>query len=144
MSGIVHLRIVVTIFVVGGIVSVLPYALSLFMDGVRTSAFNLGGGIGGAAIAVLFSRGSHIARYLMITYSVFGLLICGLLLFLFAGNREWTVIAGVVGALCGYCLWVSMFSKDVRAELSHRREVNMKRESDERRKFYEQLGEKSE
>jgi hypothetical protein len=45
---------------------------------------------------------------------------------------------------CGYCLWVSMFSKDVRAELSRRREANMKHESDESRKFYEQLGEKSE
>jgi hypothetical protein len=144
VSGIVHLRIVVTIFVIGGILSILPFALSLFMDGVHTSAFNLAGGVGSAAIAVLFSRGSHIARYLMITYSIFGLLICGFLLFLLAGNRELTVIVGVAGALCGYCLWVSMFSKDVRAELSRRREVNMKRESDERRKFYEQLGEKSE
>jgi hypothetical protein len=41
MSGIVHLRILVTIFVVGGIVSLLPFALSLFMDGVRTSVSQL-------------------------------------------------------------------------------------------------------
>jgi hypothetical protein len=37
-----------------------------------------------------------------------------------------------------------MFSKDVRVELARRREANMKHESDERRKFYGQLGEKSE
>jgi hypothetical protein len=80
----------------------------------------------------------------MIIYSIFGLLLCGLLLFLLGGNLEWAVLFGVTGAVCGYCLWVSMFSKDVRAELSRRREANMKHESDERRKFYEQLGEKPE
>jgi hypothetical protein len=144
MSGIVHLRIVVTIFVVSGIVSVLPFALSLLMDGVHTSVPSLVGGIGSIAIAIWFSRGSNIARYIMIVYSIFGLLLCGLLLFLLGGNLEWAVLFGVTGALCGYCLWVSMFSKDVRAELSRRREANMKQESDERRKFYEQLGEKSE
>jgi hypothetical protein len=144
MSGIVHLRIVVTIFVVGGIVSLLPFALSFFMDGVHTSVSQLAGGIGGMAIAIWFSRGSHIARYIMIIYSIFGLLICGLLLFLLAGHLELAAIVGVTGAFCGYCLWVSMFSKDVRAELSRRREANMKHESDERRKFYQQLGEKSE
>jgi hypothetical protein len=52
MSGIVHLRIVVTIFVVGGIVSLLPFALSFFMDGVHTSVSQLAGGIGGMAIAI--------------------------------------------------------------------------------------------
>jgi hypothetical protein len=80
----------------------------------------------------------------MIIYSIFGLLICGLLLFLLAGHLELAAIVGVTGAFCGYCLWVSMFSKNVRAELARRREANMKHESDERRKFYEQLGEKSE
>jgi hypothetical protein len=75
---------------------------------------------------------------------IFGLLLCGLLLFLLDGNLEWAVLFGVTGAFCGYCLWVSMFSKDVRAELSRRREANMKQESDERRRFYEQLGEKPE
>jgi hypothetical protein len=67
-----------------------------------------------------------------------------LLLFLVAGQLELVAIVGVTGAFCGYCLWVSMFSKDVRAELARRRDANMKHESDERRKFYEQLGEKSE
>jgi hypothetical protein len=144
MSGVVHLRIVVTLFVAGGIVSVLPFALSLFMDGVHTSVPSLLGGVGTAAIAILFSRGSNIARYLMIIYSIFGLLLCILLLFLLGGCLEWAVLFGVTGAFCAYCLWVSMFSKDVRAELSRRREANKKRESDERRQFYEELGEKSE
>jgi hypothetical protein len=70
MSGIVHLRVVVIIFVVGGIVSLLPFALSFFMDGVHTSVSQLVGGIGGVAIAIWFSRGSHIARYIMITLRI--------------------------------------------------------------------------
>ncbi len=144
MSGIVHLRIVVTIFVIGGIVSLLPFALSLFMDGVNTSVSQLVGGIGGMAVAIWFSRGSHIARYIMIIYSIIGLLLCGLVLFLLAGYLEWVALFGVTAIFCGYCLWVSAFSKSVRAELSRRREANMKHESDERRRFYEQLGEKSE
>jgi hypothetical protein len=144
MSGAVHLRIVVTIFVVGGIVSLLPFALSLFMDGVHTSAYSLFGSIGSAAIAILFSRGSNIARSLMNIYSIIGVLVCGLLLFLLAGNYGLSAVVAVTGAFSGYCLWVSMFSKDVRAELSRRREAHMKRKSDERRQFYEQLGEKSE
>jgi hypothetical protein len=135
---------VVTFFVISGIVSLLPFALSLFMDGVDTSASSLVGGIGGMAIAIWFSRGSHIARYIMIIYSIFGLLLCGLLLILLAGHLELAALLGVAAVFCGYCLWVSAFSKGVRAELSRRREANMKHESDERRKFYEQLGEKSE
>jgi hypothetical protein len=145
MSGVVHLRIVVTIFVVGGIVSLVPFALSFFVDGVHTSASNLLGGIGSAAIAILFSRGSNIARHLMIIYSIFGLLLWGLsLLFLLTGNYGLSAVVAVAGAFSGYCLWVSAFSKGVRAELARRREANMMRKSDERRKFYEQLGEKSE
>jgi hypothetical protein len=44
----------------------------------------------------------------------------------------------------GYCLWVLALSRAARVELARRRDINKQRESDERRKFYEQLGEKSE
>lgn len=115
------------------------------MDGVNTSVSQLVGGIGGMAVAIWFSRGSHIARHLMMIYSIFGLLLCGLsLLFLLTGNYGLSAVVAVAGAFSGYCLWVSAFSKGVRAELAHRREANMMRKSGERRRFYEQLGEKSE
>jgi hypothetical protein len=91
-----------------GKVSLLPFALSLFMDGVHTFMSSLVGGLGGIAIAIWFSRGSHIARYIMIIYLIFGLLFCGLALFLLAGHLEWAILIGVIGAFCGYCLWVSM------------------------------------
>ena len=100
MSG-VHLRIVVTIFVAGGIVSVLPFALSLFVEGVHSSAYNVFGSVGSAAIAILFSRGSNIARSLMNIYSIFGVLVCGLLLLLFllAGNFGLSIVVAVTGRL---------------------------------------------
>ena len=145
MAGIVHLRIVVAIFVIGGIVSLLPYGLSFLVDGMHTSPFGLISAIGSIAIGVWLSRGSEIARYILIVISIFGLLLCGLVVFLVAGsNGPLGAALGLSCVLTGYCLWVLMFSKDVRTELARRRDANAKQESDERRRFYEQLGEKSE
>jgi hypothetical protein len=39
MAGIVHLRIVIAVFLVGGIAALMPYALSLFSEDVTPSPF---------------------------------------------------------------------------------------------------------
>jgi hypothetical protein len=145
MTGTTHLRIVTTIFIVSGIFILLPYVMSLFLDGLHTPPIGLIGGIGSIAVAVWFSRGSNIARYLLIVSSILGLLICLFLLFVgVAEDGPTGAVIGVTAALSAYCLWVLMFSKDVRAEFARRREANKIQDLEERRKFYEQLGEKVE
>jgi hypothetical protein len=129
MSGVVHLRIVVTIFVVGGVLALLPYALSLFLDDISLFPFGWAGGFGSIALAAWLSRGSDIARILLIVISVFGILIYGYL-FAAALRASGTVAAilGIVVVLSVYCLWALAFSQAVRAELA-RRETNTKQAS---------------
>jgi ABC-type cobalamin transport system permease subunit len=127
VSGVVHLRIVVALFIVGGIIALMPYALSLFLDDVQPSPFGWAGGVGSIALAAWLSRGSNIARNLLIVFSVLGLLFYGMLLLTIMRN-SWSTAAilGIFGILSGYCLWALAFSKDVRAELARRRDANMK------------------
>jgi hypothetical protein len=66
MIGIVHLRVVVTIFCVWGILSCLPYALSFLVDDEQAFPFSWVSGVACIAFSVWFSRGSNIARYLLI------------------------------------------------------------------------------
>jgi hypothetical protein len=122
MYGIVHLRIVITLFVIGGIVALLPYMLFLFLDDINLSPFGWVGGIGSIVLAAWLSRGSNIARNLLIIASILGLLFYGTLLLTIL-KQSWSTAAvlGVFGVLCGYCLWALMFSKEVRAELARRR-----------------------
>jgi hypothetical protein len=122
MYGIVHLRIVITLFVIGGIVALLPYVLFLFLDDINLSPFGWAGGIGSIGLAAWLSRGSNTARNLLIIFSILGLLFYGTLLLTIL-KQSWSTAAvlGVFGVLCGYCLWALMFSKEVRAELARRR-----------------------
>jgi hypothetical protein len=127
VSGVVHLRIVVALFIVGGILALMPYALSLFLDDVQPSPFGWAGGVGSIALAAWLSRGSNIARNLLIVFSVLGLLFYGMLLLTIVRDSWSTAtILGIFGILSGYCLWALAFSKDVRAELARRRDANMK------------------
>jgi hypothetical protein len=124
MNGIVHLRIVITIFVVGGILALLPYALFLFLDGISVSPFGWVGGIGSIALAAWLSRGSNIARNLLVVFSILGLLFYGMLLFMtLRDNQSTAAFLGIFCTLSGYCLWALLFSKDVRAELARRRDA---------------------
>jgi hypothetical protein len=121
MSGTAHLRIIVALFVVGGIVALLPYALSLFMDGINLYPFGWVGGVASIALAAWLYRGSNIARNLLIVFSVLGLLFYGaLLIMIVRDSLQAAAVLGIFVVLSGYCLWALMFSKDVRAELARR------------------------
>jgi hypothetical protein len=121
MSGIAHLRIIVALFVVGGIVALSPYALSLFMDGINLYPFGWVGGVASIALAAWLYRGSNIARNLLIVFSVLGLLFYGALLIMIVRDSiEAAAVLGIFVVLSGYCLWALTFSKDVRAELARR------------------------
>jgi FtsH-binding integral membrane protein len=147
MTGIVHLRIVTTIFVFGGIVMLLPYALSFLVDGVRTPPIGLIGGAGNIAVGIWFSRGSQIARYLMIASSIICVLACVSFMAVMLAtddDRFTAALFGAAGAVGGYCIWALMFSKELRAELSRRGNAIRKTESEERQKFYDQVSERSE
>jgi hypothetical protein len=74
MTGIVHLRIVTSIFVFGGALAALPYTVSLFLDDPPPPLIGWIGGIGCIAFAAWFSRGSNIARYFLIIFSILGVL----------------------------------------------------------------------
>ena len=123
MTGIVHLRAVTTIFVLGGMLAALPYSLSLFLDDPPPPLIGWIGGIACIVFAVWVARGSNIARFFLIDFSILGLLAYGILIFV-VGEGTWLDIAamGFFGILSGYCLWVLMFSKKLLAELSRRRE----------------------
>jgi hypothetical protein len=129
MSGTVHLRIVVAVFVVGGIAALVPYGLALFSDDIDLFPFGWAGGIGSIALAVWLSRGSNIARVLLVVVSVFGVLIYGYL-FVMVLSHSWAAAAvlGAIVVLSGYSLWALAFSQTVRAELA-RRDVDAKQKS---------------
>src|SRR5271163_3935180 len=124
MTGIVHLRIVTTIFILGGILAALPYTLSLFLDDPLPPLIGWIGGIACIVFAAWFSRGSNIARYFLIVFSILGILAYGTMIFV-VREGTWldTATMGIFGILSGYCLWVLMFSKKLLAELSPRREA---------------------
>jgi hypothetical protein len=121
MSGTAHLRIVVAVFVVGGIAALVPYALALFSDDISLFPFGWAGGIGSIALAAWLSRGANIARVLLLVVSVFGVLIYG---YLFAISLRHSgaaaAVLGIIVVLSGYCLWALAFSQGVRAELARR------------------------
>jgi hypothetical protein len=145
MAGKTQVRAAMIIFVVAGIIVLLPYPLSFFLDGLRTSPAGLAGGLGTIAAAVWFARGSNIARYLLFISSVVGVLACGLMLVSWAEDNGGLInaILGITIFAFSYCLWVLMLSTQARLELSRRRDAIAKQESDKRRQFYERLGENS-
>jgi hypothetical protein len=69
MAGIVHVRIVIAVFLVGGIAALMPYALSLFSEDVKPFLFGWVGGLSSIALALWLSRRSNIARALLILFS---------------------------------------------------------------------------
>jgi hypothetical protein len=129
MAGIVHLRIVIALFLVGGVSALMPYALSLFSEDVEPYPFGWVGGISSIAVALWLSRGSNIARTLLIIFSCLGLVFYGYLV-LMAGTKSWQVTAfvGIFAVISGYCLWALAFSKDVRDELARRRDAILNQE----------------
>src|SRR5271156_287802 len=131
MSGIVHLRIVVILFIVGGIISLVPYVSSLFLDGVSVTPFGWVGGVASIAFATWLSRGSTIARVVLAFFSILGVLFYGMLMVM-SVRVSWptATVLSVFIIISGYCLWALMFSKDVRAELARRSGADMKQESE--------------
>ena len=79
--------------------------------------------VGGVLIplAVWLSRGSIIARNLLVVVSIIGVLFWSYLA-LAAMKHSWSIAAmiGLFAAVSAYCLWALMFSKEVRAELDRR------------------------
>ena len=143
MAGIVHLRIVIAVFLVGGIAALIPYALSLLSEDVKPFPFGWVGGLSSIALALWLSRGSNIARALLILFSCLGLAFYGYLA-LIVGSRSWTTAAfiGVFALISAYCLWALAFSQEVRAELTRRGDTNLDEEMDKRPELYNELGKK--
>jgi hypothetical protein len=121
MSGATHLRMVIALLVVGGISSLAPYVASLFFKDI--TPFSPFVWVGGVLIplAVWLSRGSIIARNLLVVVSMIGVLFWSYLA-LAAMKYDWSIAAmiGLFAAVSAYCLWALMFSKEVRAELDRR------------------------
>ena len=121
MSGAAHLRIVIALLVVGGISSLAPYVASLFVKDIAPfSPFSWAGGFL-IPLAAWLSRGSMIARNLLVVVSIIGVLFWSYLA-LAAMKYSWPIAAwiGIFAAVSAYCLWALTFSKDVRAELDRR------------------------
>ena len=122
MGGIVHLRVVMALFIIGRCLAILPYALSLAID---ESPSPLGAifGVVAIALAVWLSRGSTIARSLLIVLSIVGLVVYIVTFFLTVGESWLDAIPlAVYAVLSAYCLWVLTFSEELRAEIASRRE----------------------
>ena len=91
------------------------------MDDISVSPFGWVGGVGSIALAAWLSRGSNIARNLLIVLSILGLLFYGMLLLsILRDSRSTAAVLGIFCMLCGYCLWALLFSKGLRAELARR------------------------
>jgi hypothetical protein len=121
MSGAAHLRIVIALFVIGGILALAPYVASLFSEDITLYPFGWVGGLASIALAIWLSRGSNIARTLLAVFSVLGLLFYGGLLFsVLKYSLAIAAVLGVFALLSAYCLWALLLSKDVRAELVRR------------------------
>jgi hypothetical protein len=121
MSGAAHLRIVIALFVIGGILALAPYVASLFSEDVNLYPFGWVGGLASIGLAIWLSRGSNIARTLLVVFSALGLLFYGgLALAVLKNSLAIAAALGLFAALSAYSLWVLMFSKDVRAELARR------------------------
>jgi hypothetical protein len=129
MAGIVHLRIVIALYLIGGIAALTPYALSLFSEDIEPYPFGWVGGVASIALAFWLSRGSSIARTLLIIFSCIGLAFYGILV-LMIGSQSWAIAAfvGVFAVISGYCLWALAFSNDVRDELARRRDAILNQE----------------
>jgi hypothetical protein len=128
MSGAAHLRIIVAVFFVGGILAIGIFTvLPLFLDDMNFIPFVWVNGSVAIGLAIWLYRGSNIARILLIVISAFGIVSWG---YLFAETvgYSWTVAAvwGIAAVLSVYCLSALAFSKDVRDELARRRDADVK------------------
>jgi hypothetical protein len=121
MSGAAHLRIVIALLVVGGIASLAPYVASpFFKDITPFSPFSWAGGFL-IPLGIWLSRGSIIARNLLVVVSIIGLLFWSYLaLAAIKHSASIAAVIGVFAVVSAYCLWALMLSKDVRAELDKR------------------------
>jgi hypothetical protein len=121
MSGAAHLRIVIALFLIGGIFALAPYVASLFSKDINLYPFGWAGGLAAIALAIWLSRGSAIARNLLVVFSILGLLFYGGLAFAALQHSvAFAAVLGVFAIISAYCLWALMFSKDVRAEIDRR------------------------
>jgi hypothetical protein len=121
MSGAAHLRIVIALLTVGGIGALAPYVASLFSKDVTLYPFGWAGGLASIALAIWLSRGSFIARNLLVVVSAIGVIFWSYLA-VAALQHSWSIAAvpGIFAAVSAYCLWALKFSKDVLAELDKR------------------------
>ena len=94
-------------------------------------------------LALWLSRGSNIARALLVMFSSLGLAFYGYLA-LMVGSRSWTTAAsiGVFAVISAYSLWALAFSQNVRVELARRADTNVDGEMDKRPELYNELGKK--
>ena len=120
MSGATHLRMVIALLVVGGTTSLAPYVALSFQGHHAVLPIRLGRRIL-IPLAVRLSRGSIIARNLLVVVSMIGVLFWSYLA-LAAMKYGWSIAAmiGFFAAVSAYCLWALKFSKEVRAELDRR------------------------
>jgi hypothetical protein len=126
MAGLVHLRVVMALFIIGGCLAILSFALSPLID-ESFSALGAIFGVVAIVLAVWLSRGSTIARVLLIVLSIVGLAVYVITFFLTLGDSWLDAIPlAVLAVLSAYCLWVLTFSEDLRAELASRRARSMK------------------
>ena len=95
------------------------------------------------ALALWLSRGSNIARTLLVIFSCLGLAFYGYLA-LMVGSRSWTIatFVGVFALISAYCLWALAFSQDVRAELTRRGDTKLDEEMEKRPELYKEFGKK--
>ena len=78
------------------------------------------------ALALSLSRGSNVARAVLVIFSCLGLAFYGYLAPM-VGSRSWTTAAflGVFALISAYSLWALAFSQDVRVELARRGDKNI-------------------
>jgi hypothetical protein len=126
MHGVVHLRVVMALFVGGGCLAILQTAVSLQSPDGTTWLGAIVAPLG-IILAAWLSRGSTIARALLIVLSIVGLAVYVIMFFLTVSDG-WldAVPLAVFAVLSAYCLWALTFSEDLRAELASRRERHMK------------------
>jgi hypothetical protein len=143
MSGVFHLRMVAgSIIALCGLLIVLQ-AVVFFLNGRLANPGSLIGPIVDIAVVVWLCRGSKVAAYILSALLIIGLAVW--VMWISAGILEEDTVTVGFGALgfiaSGYGWWAVTLSTEVRAELARRRENHLARDREERRKFYQEMGE---
>jgi hypothetical protein len=143
MSGAFHIRMVAGILLASaGLTIVLDLTTFLLVGELKHPA-NLLGSVVDIALVIWFCRGSKAAALILSGLLILAIAMFVLLVVAVGNDGGATVIGvsvfGIVAA--AYCWWAVTFSRSVRTELAQRREANALRQREERRQFYQQMGE---